>query len=273
MWMTSQADKAQRFLALHRPGEPLLMPNPWDLGSARLLASLGFEALATTSSGFAATLGRNDGSVTRDEALVNAAVIVAATDLPVSADLENAYADDPAGVAETMRLAIEVGLAGASVEDFTGRADDPIYDAGFAAERVAAAAEAAHAGPGRLVLTARAENYLHGRPDMADTIARLQAYQEAGADVLYAPGLRRAEDISQVVREVDRPVNVLALEGAPPVAELASAGVSRISVGGSFAFAAIGAVVSAATELREQGTYGFRANSAVGAAAARRAFG
>jgi 2-methylisocitrate lyase-like PEP mutase family enzyme len=273
MRMTSEADKAQRFLALHRPGEPLLMPNPWDLGSAKLLASLGFEALATTSSGFAATLGRSDGSVTRDEALVNAAVIVAATDLPVSADLENAYADDPAGVAETMRLAIEVGLAGASVEDFSGRADDPIYDAGFAAERVAAAAEAAHAGPGRLVLTARAENYLHGRPDLAATIARLQAYQEAGADVLYAPGLRRAEDISQVVREVDRPVNVLALEGAPPVAELARAGVSRISVGGSFAFAAIEAVVSAATELREQGTYGFRANSAAGAAAARRAFG
>jgi 2-methylisocitrate lyase-like PEP mutase family enzyme len=273
MCMTNQADQAQRFLALHRPGEPLLMPNPWDLGSAKLLASLGFEALATTSSGFAATLGRNDGSVTRDEALVNAAVIVAATDLPVSADLENAYADDPVGVAETMRLAIEVGLAGASVEDFTGRAGDPIYDARFAAERVAAAAEAAHAGPGRLVLTARAENYLHGRPDLADTIARLQAYQEAGADVLYAPGLRRAEDIRQVVREVDRPVNVLALDGAPPVAELASAGVSRISVGGSFAFAALGAVVSAATELREQGTYGYRANSAAGAAAARRAFG
>jgi 2-methylisocitrate lyase-like PEP mutase family enzyme len=273
MCMTNQADQAQRFLALHRPGEPLLMPNPWDLGSAKLLASLGFEALATTSSGFAATLGRNDGSVTRDEALVNAAVIVAATDLPVSADLENAYADDPVGVAETMRLAIEVGLAGASVEDFTGRAGDPIYDARFAAERVAAAAEAAHAGPGRLVLTARAENYLHGRPDLADTIARLQAYQEAGADVLYAPGLRRAEDIRQVVREVDRPVNVLALDGAPPVAELASAGVSRISVGGAFAFAALGAVVSAATELRDQGTYGYWANSAAGAAAARRAFG
>ena len=273
MRMTSQADKAQRFLALHRPGEPLLMPNPWDLGSAKLLASLGFEALATTSSGFAATLGRNDGSVTREEALVHAAVIVAATDLPVSADLENAYADDPAGVAETMRLALEVGLAGASVEDFTGRADDPIYDAGFAAERVAAAAEAAHAGAGRLVLTARAENYLHGRTDLADTIARLQAYQEAGADVLYAPGLRRLEDIGQLVREVDRPVNVLALDGAPTVAELAGAGVSRISVGGSFAFAALGAVVSAATELREQGTYGFRATSAVGAAAARRAFG
>jgi 2-methylisocitrate lyase-like PEP mutase family enzyme len=270
--MTTQADKAQRFLAMHRAGEPLLMPNPWDLGSARLLASLGFEALATTSSGFAATLGRNDGSVSRDEAIVHSAVIVAATDLPVSADLENGFADDPSGVAETMGMAIEVGLAGASVEDSTGRPDDPIYDIGLAAERVAAAAAAAHAGPGRLVLTARAENYLHGRPDLADTIARLQAFQQAGADVLYAPGLRRLEDISQVVREVDRPVNVLALEGVPPVAELARAGVSRISVGGAFAFAALGAVVSAATELREQGTYGFRDGSAAGAAAARRAF-
>lgn len=270
--MTTQADQAQRFLALHRAGEPLLMPNPWDLGSARLLASLGFEALATTSSGFAATLGRNDGAVSRDEAIVHAAVIVAATDLPVSADLENGFADAPAGVAETMRMSIEVGLAGASVEDFTGRADDPIYDIGLAAERIVAAAEAAHGGPGRLVLTARAENYLHGRPDLADTIARLQAFQEAGADVLYAPGLRTLEDISQVVREVDRPVNVLALEGVPPVAELAQAGVSRISVGGAFAFAALGAVVSAAAELREQGTYGFRAGSAAGAAAARRAF-
>jgi 2-methylisocitrate lyase-like PEP mutase family enzyme len=257
---------------MHRAGEPLLMPNPWDLGSARLLASLGFEALATTSSGFAATLGRNDGSVSRDEAIVHSAVIVAATDLPVSADLENGFADDPSGVAETMGMAIEVGLAGASVEDSTGRADDPIYDIRLAAERVAAAAAAAHAGPGRLVLTARAENYLHGRPDLADTIARLQAFQEAGADVLYAPGLRRLEDISQVVREVGRPVNVLALEGVPPVAELARAGVSRISVGGAFAFAALGAVVSAATELREQGTYGFRDGSAAGAAAARRAF-
>jgi len=271
--MTTQVDQAQRFLALHRAGEPLLMPNPWDLGSARLLASLGFEALATTSSGFAATLGRNDGAVSRDEAIVHAAVIVAATDLPVSADLENGFADAPAGVADTMRMSIEVGLAGASVEDFTGRADDPIYDIGLAAERITAAAEAAHGGPGRLVLTARAENYLHGRPDLADTIARLQAFQEAGADVLYAPGLRTLEDISQVIREVDRPVNVLALEGVPPVAELARAGVSRISVGGAFAFAALGAVVSAAAELREQGTYGFRAGSAAGAAAARRAFG
>src|SRR6185437_3859118 len=194
LWvMTTQVDQAQRFLALHRAGEPLLMPNPWDLGSARLLASLGFEALATTSSGFAATLGRNDGAVSRDEAIVHAAVIVAATGLPVSADLENGFADAPAGVAETMRMSIEVGLAGASVEDFTGRADDPIYGIGLAAERIAAAAEAAHGGPGRLVLTARAENYLHGRPDLADTIARLQAFQEAGADVLYAPGLRSLE--------------------------------------------------------------------------------
>jgi 2-methylisocitrate lyase-like PEP mutase family enzyme len=271
--MITQADKARRFLALHRAGEPLLLPNPWDLGSAKLLASLGFEALATTSSGFAATLGRLDGAVTRDEALIHAAIIVAASDLPVSADLENAFADSPAGVAETIGLAIEVGLAGGSVEDFTGRDQEPIYDIAFAAERVAAAAEAAHAGPVRFVLTARAENYLHGRPDLADTIARLQAYQEAGADVLYAPGLRRISDIRQLIGEVDRPVNVLALDGAPTVAELAEAGVSRVSVGGSFAFAALGELVSAATELRERGTYGFRAASATGAEAARRAFG
>jgi 2-methylisocitrate lyase-like PEP mutase family enzyme len=271
--MVTQADKARSFLALHRPGEPLLLPNPWDLGSARLLASLGFQALATTSSGFAATLGRDDGSVTREEALVHAAVIVAATDLPVSADLEKAFADSPDGVAETIRLAFEVGLAGASVEDFTGREDDPIYDLRLAADRVAAAAEAAHERPEHLVLTARAENYLHGRPDLADTIARLQAYQEAGADVLYAPGLRSIEDISQVIREVDRPVNVLATDGAPTVPELAKAGVSRISVGGAFAFAALGALVSAAAELRDQGTYGYLAGSAVGRQAARSAFG
>jgi 2-methylisocitrate lyase-like PEP mutase family enzyme len=271
--MVTQADKARTFHALHRPGEPLLMPNPWDIGSAKLLASLGFQALATTSSGFAATLGREDGSVTRDEALVHAAVIVAATDLPVSADLENAYADSADGVAETIGLAAEVGLAGASVEDFTGREDDPIYDLRFAAERVAAAAEAAHAGPVRLVLTARAENYLHGRPDLADTIARLQAYQQAGADVLYAPGLRRIEDIGQVIREVDRPVNVLAINGAPTVPELAKAGVSRVSVGGAFAFAALGALVSAAMELLDQGSYGYAAASASGRQAARRAFG
>jgi 2-methylisocitrate lyase-like PEP mutase family enzyme len=272
MCMVTQADKAREFLALHRPGEPLLLPNPWDLGSARLLASLGFKALATTSSGFAATLGRNDGSVSRDEALIHAAVIVAATDLPVSADLENAFADDPAGVAKTIGLAVEVGLAGGSVEDFTRREEDPIYAIPFAAERVAAAAEAAHGGPVPFVLTARAENYLHGRPDLADTIARLQAYQQAGADVLYAPGLRSIEDIRQVVREVDRPVNVLAIDGAPAVPELATAGVSRVSVGGAFAFAAMGALVSAAVELRDAGTYGFQAGSASGRAAIRQAF-
>lgn len=271
--MVTQADKARNFLALHRAGEPLLLPNPWDLGSAKLLASLGFQALATTSSGFAATLGRNDGSVTREEALVHAAVIVAATDLPVSADLENAFADSPEGVEETIRLAAEVGLAGASVEDFTGRADDAIYDLRFAAERVAAAAHAAHTGPVRLVLTARAENYLHGRPDLADTIARLQAYQEAGADVLYAPGLRSIEDIGQVIREVDRPVNVLAINGAPAVPELAKAGVSRVSVGGAFAFAALGALVDAATEFRDQGSYGFQAASASGRQTVGAAFG
>jgi 2-methylisocitrate lyase-like PEP mutase family enzyme len=271
--MITQADKARQFMALHRPGDPLLLPNPWDLGSARLLASMGFQALATTSSGFAASLGRNDGSVSREEALVHGAVIVAASDLPVSADLENAFADEPAGVAETIRLAIEVGLAGGSVEDFTGRGDNPIYDLRLAAERVAEAARAAHAGPVPFVLTARAENYLHGRADLADTIARLQAYQEAGADVLYAPGLRDISDIRQLIREVDRPVNVLAIGGAPPVPELAEAGVSRISVGGSFAFAALGALVSAATELRDQGTYGYQVASAVGRQATMAAFG
>ena len=270
--MTTQPDKARQFLSLHRAGQPLLLPNPWDLGSARLLASLGFEALATTSSGFAASLGRNDGSVSREEALVHAAVIVAATDLPVSADLENGFSDTAAGVAETMELAAMAGLAGCSVEDFTGRDDDPIYAKALATERIAAAAEVAASGPIRLVLTARAENYLHGRPDLADTIARLQAYQEAGADVLYAPGLTGLADIRQVVASVDLPVNVLALPGGPPVSELAAAGVRRVSVGGAFAFAALGAVVQAATELREQGTYGYGTLTAVGRAAANEAF-
>jgi 2-methylisocitrate lyase-like PEP mutase family enzyme len=271
--MTPQADKARRFRALHLPGQPLLLPNPWDRGSARLLASLGFHALATTSSGFAATLGRADGSVSRDEALAHAAAIVAATDLPVSADLENCFADSPAGVAQTVTLAIGTGLAGCSVEDFTGNELEPIYQLPLAADRVAAAAQAAHAGPVPFVLTARAENYLHGHPDLADTIARLRAYQEAGADVLYAPGLRRIEDIRELVAAVDRPVNVLATAGVPAVPELAAAGVSRISVGGSFAFAALGALVSAATELRDRGTYGYQQASAVGREAAGRAFG
>ncbi|MEY2476045.1 MAG: hypothetical protein QOG87_1360 [Actinomycetota bacterium] len=261
-----------RFLALHRPGAPLLMPNPWDVGSARLLASLGFEALATTSSGFAATLGRLDGSVARDEAIAHGAALAAATDVPISADLENGFADDPAEVAETVRLAIGAGLAGCSIEDSTGRKDAPIYDAGRAVERVAAAAEAAHAGPERLVLTARAENYLHGRPDLAETIARLVAYQEAGADVLFAPGIRDAAEIRSLVESLDRPVSLLAHPACPPVAELAELGVARISVGGAFAYAALGAVVEAARELREDGTYGYWSLTGTGGKAARDAF-
>jgi 2-methylisocitrate lyase-like PEP mutase family enzyme len=270
--MQQQADLARHFLSLHEGDSPLLIPNPWDQGSAKLLASLGYEALATTSSGHAATVGRLDGSVTRDEAIAHAATIVAATDLPVSADLENGFADGPDGVAQTVRLGIDAGLAGCSVEDFTGRDDDPIYDAGLAAERVAAAAEAAHAGPVHLVLTARSENYLHGRRDLPDTIGRLQAYQEAGADVLYAPGLKRIEDIREVVASLDRPVNVLARPGAPPVSELAAAGVSRVSVGGAFAFAALGAAATAARELIEQGTYTFWELAAAGVEAAHSAF-
>lgn len=268
----TEADVGARFLALHRPGDPLLLPNPWDAGSARLLAALGFEALATTSSGFAATFGRLDGTVTRDEAIAHAAAIVAATDLPVTADLEHGFSDDPAGVRETVRVARSIGLAGCSVEDAGKRTDEPVYDLGLARERIVAAAEAAHDGDGTFVLTARAENHLYGRDDVADTITRLQAYQEAGADVLYAPGLVAAADIAAVVRAVDRPVNVLVYPGAPTVAELAAMGVARVSVGGAFAFAALGAVVDAATELRESGTCEFLGIARRGAKAARRAF-
>ena len=268
----TQAERARVFRALHEGPGPLLLPNPWDAGSARLLASLGFAALATTSGGFAATLGRPDGAVTRDEALGHAAAIAAATSLPVSADLENAFADEPAGVAETIGLAAAAGLAGCSVEDFTRRPGEPIYDLGLARERVAAAVAAARAAPGPLVLTARAENYLHGRPDLADTIRRLQAYQEAGADVLYAPGLTSLADIAAVVTSVDRPVNVLTFPGAPAVPQLAAAGVRRISVGSAFSNAALGALVCAARELLEQGTYGFLEQAATGRAQAAAAF-
>ena len=254
--------KAGRFLALHQRGNPLLQPNAWDAGSARLLVSLGFEAIATTSSGLAASLGRLDGSVTRDEALAHGAALAAAVEVPVAADTENGFADDPGGVAATVALACATGLAGCSIEDFTGRADDPIYEIGLAADRVAAAAEAAHTGPNQLVLTARAENHIRGRPDLADTIARLQRYEEAGADVLFAPGLSTLEEIATVVRAVDRPVNVLVGPRCPPVAELASAGVARISVGGAFAFAAYASVAESARELRDHGTYGFWAQVA-----------
>ena len=269
---TTQTDRANRFSELHRPGHPLLMPNAWDLGSAAVLASLGFEALATTSSGHAATLGRLDGAVTRDEALDHASALARGTDLPVSADLENGFADDPAGVAETTRLAVQAGLAGCSVEDYSGGEDARIYDLGLARERVAAAVEVAHAGPVKLVLTARAENHIRRRDDLTDTIARLQAYQEAGADVLFAPGLTSPDDIRRVVESVDRPVNVLAVRGAPTVAELASLGVARISVGGAFAFAALAALCDGAEELRDKGTFGYLDSAAAGVKAARSAF-
>jgi 2-methylisocitrate lyase-like PEP mutase family enzyme len=263
---------ADHFLSLHNSDRPLLMPNPWDVGAAKLLESLGFEALATTSSGFAATLGRLDGRVTRDEAIAHAAGIVDAVEVPVSADLENCFADDPAGVAETVRLAVDAGLAGCSVEDYSGPESDTIYDAGLAAERVAAAAEAAHSGQRKLALTARAENLIHGRDDLADTVARLQSYQEAGADVLFAPGARDLDTIRELVSSVDLPVNVLVLPGMPSVAELAEAGVSRISVGGAFAFAAYGAAAAAGRELMESGTYGYWETAGLGAKAAREAF-
>ena len=247
------------------------MPNAWDIGSAKLLASLGFAALATTSSGFAATLGRLDGAVTREEALEHAAALVSATDVPISADLENGFADDPSEVARTVELAIETGLAGCSVEDYAGRAADSIYDIDLATERVRAAAEAAHRGPVHLVLTARAENFIHGRPDLADTIERLQRFQEAGADVLFAPRVVEPADLRQLLASVDRPVSVLALPGAPPVGELAEIGVRRVSVGGAFAWVALAALVDAATELRDEGTFGYLTRIPTGANAARAA--
>jgi len=271
--VSERAQPADRFLALHRPGAPLLMPNPWDVGSARLLAALGFEALATTSSGHALTLGRRDGGVTREEALAHAAQIAAATTLPVSADLENGFGDAPDEVAETVALARETGLAGCSVEDCAGAGERRIYDRALAVERVAAAVEAAHAGPVRLVLTARAENLIRGVDDLDDTIERLRAYETAGADVLFAPGLRTLEQVRAVVEAVERPVNVLMLPGCPPVSELAAAGVARVSFGGGFAFAALDALAEAARELRDQGTAGYLERTMRGAQTAREAFG
>lgn len=270
--ISDQAARAARLLALHRPGRPLLMPNPWDVGSARVLESLGFEALATTSGGFAASLGQLDGSVTREQALAHAGAVAQAVAVPVSADLENCFADDPAGVAATVRGALEVGLAGCSVEDARRGGEDRIYDIGLAVERVAAAAEAAHGGPVHLVLSARAENFVHGRRDLDDTIARLRAYRDAGADVLFATGVRELDDVRRVAGEVEGPLNVLVGPGSPSVAELAALGVSRISVGSAFAWVALGAAVEAAEELRGPGTYGFWERAAVGRARATEAF-
>jgi 2-methylisocitrate lyase-like PEP mutase family enzyme len=252
--MATLEGKAGAFLELHRRDRPLLQPNAWDVGSAKVLVALGFEALATTSSGFAATLGRLDGEVTRDESIAHGAQLAAAVDVPIAADTENGFADDPAGVAETVAMAVAANLAGCSIEDWSG---DSIYEIGLARERIAAAAEAAHRGPAHVVLTARAENHIHRRDDLADTIARLHAYQEAGADVLFAPGLRTADDIRSVVASVDRPVNVLVMPGCPTIDELAEIGVARISVGGAFAYAALAGLIDAATELRDEGTYGY----------------
>ena len=256
-----QSDKAHAFKRLHEQPGTFVIPNPWDAGSAKLLENLGFKALATTSAGLAFALGRPDGAdaVSRDETLANAAAIVAATSLPVSADLEGGFGDAPEACAETIRLAGSVGLVGGSIEDATSREDDPIYEIGRAAARVEAAAEAARSLGYPFMLTGRAENYLHGRTDLADTIARLQAYQAAGADVLYAPGLRNLDDIATVVRNVDRPVNVLmGLTGVKlTVDDLARAGVRRISVGGAFARAAYGGFLKAAREVRDTGSFDF----------------
>jgi 2-methylisocitrate lyase-like PEP mutase family enzyme len=252
--MTDQTGTRSPFLDLHFSERPLLLPNPWDLGSAKLLAALGFRALATTSGGFAGSLGRLDGTVTRDESIAHAAAIAAVTGLPVNGDFENCFADEPDGVAETVRLAVAAGVQGCSVEDWSG---SEIYDIGLATERVIAAAEAAHAGSAPLVLTARAENQLRRQHDLGDTIRRLQRYQEAGADVLYAPALRSIEEVRAVLGSVDRPINVLVVPGLPPVAELAEAGVTRVSIGSAFAYDAYGALIQAATEFRNAGTYGF----------------
>ena len=257
--MATQQEMGQAFRALHERTSAFLIPNPWDAGTARLLAALGFEALATTSAGYALSIGKLDGAVGREAMMAHVAAIAEATELPVSADLENGFGDTPEFAAETIRLAASAGAAGGSIEDATGRPDDPLYEVDFAAERIRAAAEAARTLPFPFTLTARAENYVAGRPDLRDTIRRLQAYQEAGADVLYAPGLTRKEDIADVLGSVDRPVNVLAgLKGFPlSHAELSQMGVKRISVGGSLARAALGAFLKAAHEMQEHGTFAF----------------
>lgn len=266
MRMRTQTEKGEAFRALHERDGAFIIPNPWDAGTARLLAHLGFEALATTSAGYAFSVGRPDSTVGREETLAHVAAIVAATDLPVSADLENGFGDSPEAAAETIGLAAGAGLAGGSIEDLPAVAgrNARVYDIAFAADRIRAAAEVVRNLPFRFTLTARAENFIAGNPDLKDTIARLQAFQEAGADVLYAPGLTSKDDIAAVVRAVDRPVNVvMGLQGSQlSLAELSAIGVKRISVGSALSRAALGAFLRAARELRDHGTFTF-ANDAI----------
>ncbi len=255
----TQSEKAQTFKALHAQDGIFLIPNPWDIGTTRILTGLGFDALATTSAGFAFSQGRQEGVVSRDELLDHARTHVGATHQPVSADMENGYGHEPEDVAEMITLAAGTGLVGGSIEDFTGDDENPIYDFNFAVERVAAAAEAARALGFPFAFTARAENYLHGRPDLDDTIKRLQAFEAAGADVLYAPGLPGIDAVKTVCGAVSKPVNVvMGLAGRPmTVDELREAGVRRISVGASFARTALGALIRAATEIKQEGTFGY----------------
>jgi 2-methylisocitrate lyase-like PEP mutase family enzyme len=257
--MDPQAEKGQRFRALHEREQAFIIPNPWNPGTARMLAQLGFQALATTSAGYAFSRGMLDGEVGRDAMMAHVAEIVEATNLPVSADLGNGFGDSAETAAETIRMGAARGLAGGSIEDATGDESDPIYALELAKERIQAAVEVARSLPFTYTLTARAENFLHGRPDLKDTIRRLQAYQEAGADVLYAPGLTSKEDIASVVRSVDRPVNVLA--GMPGMrlnlGELSAIGVKRISTGSALARAALGGFLQAAREMASHGMFGF----------------
>jgi 2-methylisocitrate lyase-like PEP mutase family enzyme len=253
------------FRALHQREGAFVIPNPWDVGSARILASMGFEALATTSAGMAFALGRQEGTVSREDTLEHCRLIVGATPLPVSADLEKGFGDSPQSVAECIVAAAETGLAGGSIEDHTGRQDDPIFEFELAVERIAAAVEASRSLARDFVVTARSENFLWGRRDLDDTIKRLQAFSKVGADVLYAPGLPDLDSVRRVCAEVDKPVNiVMGLSSTGfTVPELAVAGVKRISVGASFARAAYGAFVNAATEVINDGSFAY-ADSAIG---------
>lgn len=259
----TQNDKAIVFRALHSGPGAFVIPNPWDAGSARILAGLGFQALATSSGAAAGILGRRDGKLSREEALAQAHAIVAATDLPVSADLEKGYGDAPEAAAQTIRLAAEAGLVGGSIEDATGDNDRPLYDMGHATERVQAAVEAARALPFLFTLTARAENFLRGNPDLEDTIKRLQAFEKAGADVLFAPGLPDLDAVRAVCAAVSRPVNFMAgIRGKSfTVAELEAAGVRRISLATSLYRAAMSGLLDAAREVREKGTFGYLEHS------------